>query len=64
MTETQVRYAASRKGYRVCKTPSRHWTRAHREPGYMLVDGRNTVVLGPEYGATLAEVAAFVAEME
>lgn len=58
MTESNIRRALAAKGYRLKKTPARHWTRAEYGPGYMVTDDRNVVVLGcgqREYDATLAD---------
>lgn len=58
MTESQIRRALAAKGYRLQKTPARHWSRAEYGPGYMVTDDRNVVLLGcgqREYDATLAD---------
>ncbi|WP_100960421.1 hypothetical protein [Bosea sp. FBZP-16] len=63
MTESNIRRALAAKGFRLSKTPARHWTRAEYGPGYMVTDDRNVVVLGcsqREYDATLDDVLALL----
>jgi hypothetical protein len=64
--ERSFRRALSQADMRLCKTPSRHWTRAYYGPGYMIVDDRNTVRMGctaREYDGTLDDVEGFVGEL-
>jgi len=60
LSENTIRRRLHAKGLRLEKTPSLHWTRAAYGPGYMVIDDRNTVVLGASqrpYDGTLAEAA-------
>lgn len=64
MTESTIRRALAAQGYRLSKTPARHWTRAEYGPGYQVVDDRNVVVIGASqrpYDATLADIEALLA---
>lgn len=64
LSESAIRRALSKAGLRLQKTPPRHPSRDWYGPGYMVVDNRNTVVLGATsrpWDATLMEVEAFAA---
>lgn len=63
MSESTIRRALAAKGFRLSKTPARHWTRAEYGAGYMVTDERNVVVLGccrREYDATLDDVKSLL----
>ena len=62
--EARARRHLSTLDMRLHKTPSRHWTREHYGPGYM-VTKNNIVRVGcrqHEYDASLEHVEAFVAD--
>lgn len=62
LSERQVRYALARKGYRLLKTPARHWSRKFYEPGYQIADYSNTIVEGcgsREFQSTLEDCIRF-----
>jgi hypothetical protein len=64
LSEYAIRRRLAKAGYRLEKTASRHWSRSWYGPGYMVVDGTNTVRLGAfqrPYDATLDDVREFVA---
>ncbi|HEV7335888.1 MAG TPA: hypothetical protein VGO06_07945 [Bosea sp. (in: a-proteobacteria)] len=63
MTESNIRRALAAKGFRLKKTPARHWTRAEYGAGCQVVDDRNVVVLGcgrHEYDATLEDAQSLL----
>jgi len=62
ISESAIRRHLTKVGFRLQKTPARHWTRRYGE-GYMVTDDRNTVRLGAgqrPYEATLEDVREFV----
>lgn len=66
LSESAIRRRLAKAGYRLEKTPSRHWSRSWYGPGYMVIDGTNTVRLGAfqrAYEATLEDVRDFVADL-
>ncbi|WLR98662.1 hypothetical protein [Shinella sumterensis] len=62
--ESAARRSLKKQGYSLRKTPARSNEREAFGVGYMVVDDRNTVVLGANnhpHSATLDEVEAFAA---
>lgn len=62
ISESAIRRRLAKAGYRLQKTPSRHWTRYYGE-GYMVMDDCNVAVMGARqrpYEATLDDVREFV----
>jgi|GEM_PF-3476298 len=60
--ESAVRRSLQQQGYSLRKTPARSKEREAFGVGYMVVDDRNTVVLGANnhpHSATIDEVEAF-----
>ncbi|RVM19915.1 hypothetical protein [Sinorhizobium meliloti] len=65
LIESKIRRELSRFGYRLNKTPARHWSRKHYDVGFMVLDG-NRVVLGAsqrEYSATLEDVQTLIDDL-
>jgi len=63
--EAYIRRTLSKHGYRLHKTPSRHWTRKYYDVGYM-VSRDNTVVIGcfsREYQASIGDVISLMREL-
>ena len=63
--EARLRRTVRKYGYRLEKTPSRHWSRSYYGPGYMLTDDTNTVRWGcnnREYELSLGEVEAIAGD--
>ena len=63
LSESTIRRRLAKAGFRLQKTPARHWTRHYGE-GYMVTDDTNTVRLGAcrrPYDGTLDDVREFVA---
>lgn len=61
-SESALRRHLTKAGFRLKKTPARHWTRAYYGPGFMVLDDTNTVKLGAfqrPYDAKLDDVKAF-----
>ncbi len=62
--ENRLRRKAARLGYLLHKDRARTWG-INRQGGYMLVDApTNSVVSGPDFELTLAEVDAWLDEEE
>lgn len=64
LSESTIRRRLRAKGLRLEKAPARHWTSREYGPGYMVIDDRNTVLLGATrrpYDGTLAEAAELAA---
>ncbi|MDX0370629.1 hypothetical protein GOC23_23955 [Sinorhizobium meliloti] len=65
LIESKIRRELSKNGYRLTKTPARHWSRKHYDVGFMVLDG-NHVVLGAsqrEYSATLEGVQTWLDDL-
>ncbi|AEG09298.1 hypothetical protein [Sinorhizobium meliloti] len=63
LIESKIRRDLTKLGYRLKKTPARHYTRTEYGPGYEVIDERNVVVLGAsqrEYEATIDDVQAWL----
>ncbi|MDQ0349388.1 hypothetical protein [Ancylobacter vacuolatus] len=66
ISESAIRRRLAKAGFRLQKTPARHWTRNEYGPGYIVTDDTNTVRLGATqrpYDATLDEVREFAARL-
>ncbi|MDX0193220.1 hypothetical protein GOC06_06920 [Sinorhizobium meliloti] len=66
LIESKTRRELSKNGYRLTKTPPRHWSREYYGVGYEVVDENNIVVLGSighEYSATLEDVQAWLDDL-
>lgn len=65
--ERRVRRTLSRHGFRLQKTPSRHWSKAWYGSGYSVIDDTNTVVFGcyrRMWEATLSDVVSYAADLK
>lgn len=66
LIESKIRRQLSKIGYRLKKTPARHYTRTEYGPGYEVIDERNVVVLGAsqrESEARLEDVQAWLDDL-
>lgn len=64
--EDRVRRGFKKFECQVRKTPSRHWSREHHGPGYMVINSQNIVILGcatREYDASLEDVEDLLEDM-